>query len=407
MTERIGVAVVGAGMAGQAHAYGYRNATMHPDLAGRVAVDLVAVVDANKELAESTAARYGFATAHADIQAILDDPAVDAVSVALPNNQYIGVIPRLLAAGKHVMAEKPLGRTAAEALQLARTAEKSGLVHAISFSWRRLAAVEGIAKLVREGAIGEPRHFSAWYLTDYAANPEAPLSWRYDRALAGGGAILDIGPHIVSVLEHVLGRTGRVVAADMRTVVPERPVPAGAVVGHGPVATTGERGPVTTDDVTTAITEFASGVTGHITVSRVATGVPNSLGFHLIGSTGSIRFDSVHPDEFELFTSSPPNGVTNGSRTVIVGPEYDSFAHTIPMPARGVGSGYGAGFVAQVQEFLGAIAGNGTMQTDFFTGYRAMLVCSAAQRAAATASAVDLAALDTELRAASSALTGG
>ncbi|MFG1667872.1 Gfo/Idh/MocA family protein [Streptomyces sp. Y7] len=406
MTKRIGVAVVGAGMAGQAHAYGYRNASMHPDLAGQVDIDLVAVVDANKELAESTAARYGFAAARTDIRSILDDPAVDAVSVALPNNQYIEVIPRLLAAGKHVLAEKPLGRTAAEALQLAQTAEKSGLVHAVSFSWRRLAAVEGIAKLVREGTIGEPRHFSAWYLTDYAADSEAPLSWRYDRALAGGGAILDIGPHIVSVLEHVLGQASRVVAADMRTVVTERPVPAGAVVGHGQVATTGERGPVTTDDVTTALTEFTSGVTGHINVSRVATGVPNSLGLHLIGSAGSVHYDSVHPDEFELFTSSPWNGTTNGSRTVIVGPEYGSFAHTIPMPARGVGSGYGSGFVAQAQEFLGAIAGNGTARTDFFTGYRTMLVCSAAQQAADTASAVDLAALDTELRAASSAVTG-
>ena len=99
MTKRIGVAVVGAGMAGQAHAFGYRNASMHPDLAGQVGIDLVAVVDANQELATTTAARYGFAAAHTDIQAVLDDPAVDAVSVALPNNQYIEAIPRLLAAG--------------------------------------------------------------------------------------------------------------------------------------------------------------------------------------------------------------------------------------------------------------------------------------------------------------------
>lgn len=405
MTKRIGVAVVGTGMAGQAHAFGYRNATMHPDLAG-VDVDLVTVVDANQELADSTAGRYGFAGAQSDIQAVLDDPAVDAVSVALPNNQYSEAIPRLLAAGKHVLAEKPLGRSAAEALQLAQSAEKSGLVHAVSFSWRRLAAVEGIARLVREGRLGEPRHFSAWYLTDYAAGPDSPLSWRYDRTLAGGGAILDIGPHIVSVLEHVLGRAGRVVAADARIVLSERPVPAGAVVGHGRAATSGETGPVTTDDVTTAIAEFASGVTGHINVSRVATGVPNSLGFHLIGSAGSVHFDSVHPDEFELFTSSPWNDTANGSRTVIVGPEYPSFAHTIPMPARGVGSGYGAAFVAQAQEFLGSIAGGGAVQTDFWTGYRTMLVCSAVQQAADTSSAVELAALDAELRAASSPAAG-
>jgi predicted dehydrogenase len=398
VTKRIGVAVIGAGMAGQAHAFGYRNAKMHPEL-GEVAIDLVSVVDANEELAAATASRYGFARADTAVEAVIEDPSVDAVSVALPNNQYAEVIPRLLAAGKHVLAEKPLGRSAAEALQLAAEAERSGRIGAVSFSWRRIAAVEVIADLVRNGRIGAVRHFSAWYLTDYASTSDTPLSWRYDQKLAGGGAILDIGPHIVAVLEHVLGQGRRVVAAHEQVVIPERPIPAGAVVGHGPVETSGETGPVTTDDITTAIAEFGSGATGQIVVSRVATGVPNSLGFHIIGSEGSVRFDSIHPDEFQLYTSSAAETSSNGERTVIVGPECPSFGYTIPMPARGVGSGYGAAFVAQAQEFVGAIAGGTTVQTDFRTGYRTMLVCSAAQRSAEQGQPVDLEVLDAELRA--------
>lgn len=397
MMKRIGVAVVGAGMAGQAHAFGYRNAKLHPDLAD-VDIDLVGVVDANTDLAATTAGKYGFTSAHANIDAIADNPHVDAVSVALPNSQYIEAIPRLLAAGKHVLAEKPLGRSAAEALQLALAAERSGRIGAVSFSWRRIAAVEAIAQLVREGRIGTVRHFSAWYLTDYAATPATPLSWRYERELAGGGAILDIGPHIVSVLEHVLGQARRVVAADERIVIPERPIPTGSVIGHGPVDTSGETGTVTTDDVTTAIAEFGTGAAGQIVVSRVATGVPNSLGFHIIGSEGSVRFDSIHPDEFQLYTNSAGNGSDNGERTVIIGPEYPSFGYTIPMPARGVGSGYGAAFIAQAQEFVSAIADGKNVQTDFWTGYRTMLVCSATQQAAAQGRSVDLATLDSELR---------
>ena len=112
MGKHVTVAVVGAGMAGQAHAFGYRNATMHPDLAG-VDVRLSAIVDFNSELARSVADRYGFATATTDTDAVLGDDAIDAVSLALPNFAYAEVIPALIAAGKHVLAEKPLGRSAA------------------------------------------------------------------------------------------------------------------------------------------------------------------------------------------------------------------------------------------------------------------------------------------------------
>jgi predicted dehydrogenase len=170
--------------------------------------------------------------------------------------------------------------------------------------------------------------------------------------------------------------------------------------GHGPVQGTGEMGPVSTDDVTTMILELAGGGSAKVTVSRIATGVPNSLGFQIIGSEGSVSFDSVRPDEFLLYQRTVAGPESNGPRQVIVGPEQPSFAYTIPMPARGVGSGYGAAFVAQTQDFLGAILGHGKVSNDFWTGYQTMLVCDAAQQAAAEGSPVDIAALDATHRAA-------
>jgi predicted dehydrogenase len=391
------VAVVGAGMAGQAHAFGYRNATMHPDLAG-VDVRLAAIVDFNADLARSAADRYGFAAAATDLDAVLDDDAVDAVSLALPNFAYADVIPRLLAAGKHVLAEKPLGRSAAEAHRFAAAADAAGRVHGVGLSFRRLPAVEAIAQIVQGGGIGDIWHATAWYLTDYAATPATPLSWRYDRQQAGGGAIVDVGAHILSVLEHVTGPVRRVVAADSRTLIPERPIPAGAVTGHGPAAGTGKTGPVTTDDVTTAIIELAGGGSAQVTVSRVATGVPNSLGFQIIGSAGSVAFDSTRPDEFLFYQGSVAGPGSNGPRVVTVGPEQASFAYTIPMPARGVGSGYGAAFVAQAQDFLAAVMGHRKVANDFWAGYQTMLACDAVQQAAAEGSPVDIAALDATYR---------
>src|SRR2546430_5269817 len=159
MDRRIGVAVVGAGMAGQAHAYGYRNAPMHPDVAGTggaagIEVAGVAIVDPNEPLARAVAARFGFARTAAGLDALLDDDTVDAVSVALPNDRYADAIPRLLAAGKHVLAEKPLGRTATEAYSFAMAAQAVEKVGAVGFSWQRLPAVGGLARLVRAGAPG-------------------------------------------------------------------------------------------------------------------------------------------------------------------------------------------------------------------------------------------------------------
>lgn len=190
------------------------------------------------------------------------------------------------------------------------------------------------------------------------------------------------------------------VAADSRILIPQRPVPSGAVVGHGPVEGTGELGPVSTDDVTTMIAELAHGGSAQVTVSRIATGVANSLGFQVIGAQGSVSFDSARPDEFALYQRSVAGPEANGPRLVTVGPEQPAFAYTIPMPARGVGSGYGAAFTAQVQDFLGAILDHRKVATDFWAGYQTMLACDAAQQAAEQGRPVDIAALDARYRGA-------
>jgi predicted dehydrogenase len=397
---RIGVAVVGAGMAGQAHAYGYRNAPMHPDLAG-VDVDLVAIVDPVEPLARSAADRFGFARTAATIDEILDDDGIHAVSVALPNDRYVEVIPRLLAAGKHVLAEKPLGRDAAEAFALATAAQAANRTAAVGFSWRRLPAVEGIARLVQGGAIGPVWYVSGWFVSDYAATPETPLSWRYDKAAAGGGALLDVGAHLVSMLDHMVGPISRVLAAESRIVIPTRPVPAGPVVGHRPAELTGEYGPVTNDDVTIMLIEFAGGAVGEATVSRVASGIPNSAGFRLTGAAGSVEWESTRPDEYLLYERAVAPPERNGPRIVTVGPEHPHVGTTVAMPARGVANGYGGVFVTQAQEFLLAVAGRGEVATDFWSGYRTMLVCDAAQRAAESHHPMEIAHVDAEVRAGS------
>ena len=389
MSVRVGVAVAGAGMAGQAHAFGFRNATMHPALAG-VRVDLAAVVDPNLSLAEPVAERFGFARATGDLDDVLGDPAIDAVSLALPNFAYADVIPRVLAAGKHVLAEKPLGRSAAEAHRFATAADAAGVVHAVDHSWLRAPAVEAIARIVEEGRIGRIRHASAWYLAEYAASPDTPLSWRYDAQRAGGGAIADLGAHVIAVLERVAGPFRRVLAADVRTLIAERPVPAGPSVGHGRGEVTGTTGRVTNDDVASMLLELRDGGSATVMISRIASGEANSLGFQLVGSAGSVAFESLHPDELQLYTRALDGAERNGPRRVVAGPLHPYFADTMPMPTAGLGSGYGALFIAHVQAFLRAIVAGEPVASDFWAGHRVMLVCDAVLRAAAGGAAVAL-----------------
>uniref|UniRef100_UPI001124E9BB Gfo/Idh/MocA family protein n=1 Tax=Arthrobacter globiformis TaxID=1665 RepID=UPI001124E9BB len=209
MTTTLRIGIIGAGMAGQAHAFGYRNAMMARDLAD-VDVQLHTIADPNLELAQSVAKRYGFANAVADIDAFLATPEIDAVSVALPNHLHAQILPKVIASGKHLFAEKPIGRTREEAAWLADLAQASTAVTGVGFSFRRLPGLAALAQAVENGAVGQIHTVRAWYNADYAADPSGALSWRYSQEQSGGGALLDIGAHAIDAAQFVVGPVSRV-----------------------------------------------------------------------------------------------------------------------------------------------------------------------------------------------------
>jgi predicted dehydrogenase len=342
-----------------------------------VDVDLAAVVDPDLARASASAARFGFARALAAVDEL--PPGVDAVAVAVPNDLYRRLVPALLARGCHVLAEKPLGRDAAEADAFVRAASAAGLVGGVGLTWRHLPAIDAVARLVRDGAIGDVRHVSGRYHASYASSPDTPLTWRYDVARAGGGALLDVGAHLVGVLDHVCGPFSRVVAASSRTLIPRRPLPDGTGAGE-----------VTTDDVTTALVELAGGGVGDLSISRVAIGTPNELSFRVYGTTGSVYFDASRPDGFGLYLEDAAPYQVNGVRRVVAGPHHEPFGTSVAIPAQGLGSGFDAAFVAQAQAFLLAVTGRAPLAADFRVGARVMRVCDAIRDAAASGRAVPL-----------------
>ena len=355
MTKKsIGVAVIGAGMAGRAHAAGYRAAGSVFDAAAPD-VRLVAIADINDELAEDTRRRYGFERTEHDWHSILEADDIDAVSVVVANHLHREVIEALLAAGKHVLCEKPLAPSVADARAMTEAAARHQRVAALGYTYRWSPGINAIRRELDNGHLGRPVHFNghAWY--GYAFDPEVPMTWRY-RGGPGSGVLADVGSHIVDTAEMLCGPVVEVSGAAFVTAITHRPVPAGATVGHGRVETTGELEAVDNEDVAVFTARFENGAVGSFSASRIAHAEPNGLGFEVFGTGGSATFDVQRMSEFQISDGGPAAHL-NGRRRVYIGPEHPYIAQGIPMDALGVGHGLADLFVFQARSFLDEVAG--------------------------------------------------
>ena len=354
-TKPIGVAVIGAGMAGRAHLNGYRQAVSVYG-AGLPEVRLVAVADAHEPFAADAARRYGYERTETDWRAIAEADDIDAVSVVVANHLHREIVEGLLAAGKHVLCEKPLAPSVADAEAMVKAAEGTGLVAATGFTFRRSPAVNAIRQQVLDGSLGPVQHFNGHYWCDYGHNPDAPMSWRY-RGPLGSGALSDIGSHLVDLGEYFCGPVRSVQGAVLSTQVHERPVPLGTAVGHSADVRVGqEREPVENDDIATFTATFASGAVGTFSVSRIARGLANSLGFEVFSKGGAATFELSRPAEFTLADAAAADPV-DGYRRVVIGPGHPYIAGGLPMDFPSVGHGQHEFFVWQARAFLEQIAG--------------------------------------------------
>jgi predicted dehydrogenase len=355
----IGVAVIGAGMAGRAHAHGYRAA---PGVFGSELppVRLVAIADAYEPFARDTAQRYGYERAETSWKAIADAPDIDAVSVVVANRLHREIVEGLLDAGKHVLCEKPLAPSVADGEAMTERARQSDRVAAVGFTFRRSPAISAVREQVTDGVLGPVRHFNGHYWCDYGFAAQAPMSWRYQGGL-GSGALADIGTHLVDVGEFLCGPVRSVRGALLETMIADRPLPLGPAVGHAAgVPVSDERVPVENEDIATFVASFADGAVGTFSVSRIAYGLPNALGFEVFCADGAAAFDLGRPAEFTIADSSPAP-VVNGYRQVQLGPEHPYITRGLPMDFPSVGHGQSDFFTYQARAFLEEIAGVGEL----------------------------------------------
>jgi len=354
MMDPIAVAVVGAGMAGRSHANGYRMAASVAD--DRLPpVRLAAIADSNEAFAVETARRYGFERHATSWQEIAAAPDIDAVSIVVPNDLHREIAVGLLAAGKHVLCDKPIANRMADAEAMAEAAARSDRVAAVGYSYRRSPSISAIRDEIRRGTFGTVRQLDLHYWCDYAADPRAPMTWRY-RGGPGTGALGDLGSHLVDLAEFLAGPIAGISTGALATFVERRSIPLSAARGHQHAEVGRETAAVENEDVASFSATFESGAVGTFSVSRVAYGHPNSLGFSVFGETAAASFDQARPAEFRFVDSTAPE-VTRGFRQVLAGPFHPYLEHGLPMTHSGVGYGYSELFAFQARAFLDQVAG--------------------------------------------------
>lgn len=377
MTRTLNVAMIGGGFMGKAHALAYAAMPMFFWPAPAIPHRKV-IVDLTSDLAETARQRYGFEEASADWKAVLSRNDIDVVDIVTPNDSHAEIAIAAAKAGKNVICEKPLARTGMEAKSMLDAVEAAGVIHMVAFNYRRTPAVALARKYIEEGRVGKILSFRGTYLQDWSADPNGPLSWRFQKKIAGSGAVGDIGTHVIDLARYLVGEIESV-SALVKTYISTRPVQSGGFdqLAASDKSGKGPRAAVDVDDEMLTLVKFAGGATGSIEATRNAYGRNNFITFEIHGDKGSIAFNYERMDELEVMFADDP-GDARGFRTVYTGPAHPYGGALWPIPALGIG--YGETKIIECFDFVSAIVKGEQPSPNFRDGYRISQIADAILR---------------------------
>ena len=352
MTKTLNVALIGGGFMGKAHAMAYASMPMFFWPAPAIPHRKV-VVDLTDGAAQEARERLGFDEASTDWKETINRPDIDIVDICTPNDAHAEIAIEALKAGKHVICEKPLASTLEESIAMAEAARASNGTTMVAFNYRRTPAVALAKKFIDEGKIGDVINFRGTYLQDWSADPDGPLSWRFQKKIAGSGAIGDIGTHVIDLAHHLVGPIDNVQAITS-TYVKTRPIHQGGVdkLGASEKSSDAERGEVDVDDEVVSMVRFKSGAVGSIEASRNAWGRNNFITLEIHGTKGSILCNYERRDELQVMFADDP-GDARGFRTIYTGPAHPYGEGLWPIPALGIG--YSETKIIECYDFCKAI----------------------------------------------------
>jgi predicted dehydrogenase len=377
------VAMIGYGFMGAAHSQGWRVAPRFFDLPA--SPEMTVVVGRNADAVAAAAAKWGWAESATDWRDVIARDDVDIVDIVTPGDSHAEIAIAALEAGKHVLCEKPLANTVAQAEAMAAAAaraEERGVYAMLGHTYRRLPATTFARDLVAAGRIGTVQQVRASYLQDWLVDPAVPLAWRLQKDLAGSGALGDIGAHIVDLTQFITGMRLTSVSGTLETIVKQRPVLESSA-GLGGTGGS-ELGDVTVDDVAVFTGRYDSGVLGVFEATRFATGRKNALRVEVSGSRGAIAFDLEDLNTLQVYDATAEAGTQGFTRVLVTEPQHPYVANWWPT---GHMLGYEHGFVHQAKDFVDAIAAGQTPSPSFADGVQVQRVLAAVEASAGSGSA--------------------
>lgn len=382
--KKLNIGLVGAGFMGKAHVVGYTTMPKYFWPAPAVPV-LKTICDINPEIAADAKDRFGFQKYCTDWNDIINDPEIDAVSVCTPNNMHAPVAIAALKAGKHVLCEKPIASTTKDAKAMADAAEVArtkGIISMCGYQYRRVPAVVLAKKFIDEGSLGEILNVRCTYLQSWSADPASPLSWRFQKKIAGSGTLGDIATHVIDIAQYLAGDIDEVVSS-VKTYIDERPVQEGGVdlLGTVKLGADAKREKVDVDDESSFLVRFKSGTVGSIEATRNAWGRNNFITVEVHGTKGSVYFNYERMNELQVCFADDPDD-RRGFKTIYTGPAhfYGEVTWNIP----GMNIGFGELKAIEIYDYVKAIVERKQPSTCFAVGYSVDKVCDAVLKSAQT-----------------------
>jgi predicted dehydrogenase len=376
------VGMVGYAFMGAAHSQAWRTVNRAFDLPVRARMTAVAGRDDAK--VRAAAAQLGWERTYTDWRELVAADDIDVVDICTPGDSHCEIALAALAAGKHVLCEKPLANTVEEAQAMvaaAETARASGVRSMAGFNYRRVPAVAYLRQLIAGGRLGTVRHVRAVYLQDWITDPQFPLVWRLQKEKSGSGALGDIGSHIVDLTQYVTGQSVTGVSAITETFIKERPLPASASGLSGESST--ETGRVTVDDAALFLARLSGGAVATYEATRFATGRKNGLRVEVNGSLGSAVFDLERLNELELYDADRPGAEQGFTRILVTEGDHPYMSAWWP-PGHIIG--YEHSFTHQMRDFLEAVANGKDPEPSFADALQVQRVLDAVERSASAGS---------------------
>jgi predicted dehydrogenase len=367
-TYRVGI--IGFGMIGKVHAYGYATLPYYydpPPLTARI----THVVTGRAETAEKARQLTGADVAATNYRAITENPDIDIVHICTPNGRHCEALQSAVAQQKHIYCDKPLVATLDEARQIETMLGGYRATAQMTFQYRFFPATLRAKQLMDEGRLGRVLQFRAAYLHAGSADPNAPARWKLTAA-AGGGVIADLASHVFDMVEYLAGSIDAVMA-ETTTAFAERPSPSDPA----------RKVPVDAEDCVLMLARLKSGAAGTIEATKIAFGAEDELRIEIHGTQGALRFnlmDAHHLEFYDATANDRPVGGTRGWTRIDTGGRYLPPAAAFPSHKAVIG--WSRGHVACLANFLQAVVEARPAEPGLKQGVRVQQLMECARRSA-------------------------